>query len=119
MFDSVSPDHLMIPGSLADLRRLPDEITVWRGGADISVRKLGNGMSWTLKPATAIWFARHLVPYFAKNPLCIRDPGQGRMKQSPSHSSFDAVPSLVAFAAFKFQPPGPFAPPGDVALPGH
>jgi hypothetical protein len=26
---------------------------------------------------------------------------------------------LVAFAAFKFQPPGPFAPPGDVALPGH
>jgi hypothetical protein len=76
MFDRVSPKYL----NLDDLRRLPDEITVWRGGFDISARKLANGMSWSLACKRAIWFARRWVdnPYDpATNPLCV----QGRVSK--------------------------------------
>jgi hypothetical protein len=77
MFERIPLELRMDPDKLA---LLPDEITVWRGGYDITPRKLANGMSWTLDRDRAIWFARRWLqgPDLAKKPLCI----EGRVNKT-------------------------------------
>jgi hypothetical protein len=57
MFDHAVTEHLMEPDDLATFRALPSRITAWRGCNGRRPGRVRYGMSWTLDPDKARWFA--------------------------------------------------------------
>jgi hypothetical protein len=57
MFDATTPQYLMTPHERSFLRKLPDEITAFRGCKNCTLTEAQLGISWTLDKACAAWFA--------------------------------------------------------------
>jgi hypothetical protein len=57
-----SPLTLMDDAERALLASLPDPIEAWRGGRGVTPRQAATGLSWTLDPDRARWFANRWSP---------------------------------------------------------
>jgi hypothetical protein len=61
-FATASPLTLMDDAERAVLAALPDPIEAWRGGHGFTIRQAAAGLSWTLDPEQARWFANRRRP---------------------------------------------------------
>jgi len=57
-----SPLTLMDDAERATLAALPDPVEAWRGGRGVTPRQSAAGLSWTLYPERARWFAARWPP---------------------------------------------------------
>jgi hypothetical protein len=61
-FEAASPLTLMDEAERAVLASLPDPFEAWRGGRGFTPRQAAAGLSWTLDPEHARWFADRWSP---------------------------------------------------------
>jgi hypothetical protein len=71
-FESASKMTLMTEAERAALAALPNIVTAYRGGAGVTSRKLAAGLSWTLDPDRASFFATKYLFRATGAPVVVR-----------------------------------------------